>query len=63
MTDLLYLPDADGVTEFSATVTEATEEYVVLEGTYSPVASATVAENSVTPSASGRYSRSVIGHG
>jgi misacylated tRNA(Ala) deacylase len=34
MTDLLYLPDADDVTEFEATVTEATEEYVVLEGTY-----------------------------
>ena len=34
MTDLLYLPDADDVTEFSATVTEATEEYLVLEGTY-----------------------------
>jgi len=34
MTDLLYLPDADDVTEFSATVTESTEEYIVLEGTY-----------------------------
>jgi misacylated tRNA(Ala) deacylase len=34
MTDLLYLPDADGVTEFEATVAEATEEYVVLDGTY-----------------------------
>ena len=34
MTDLLYLPDADDVTEFSATVTEATEEYLSLEGTY-----------------------------
>jgi misacylated tRNA(Ala) deacylase len=34
MTDLLYLPDADGVTEFEETVTEATEEYVVLDGTY-----------------------------
>jgi misacylated tRNA(Ala) deacylase len=34
MTDLLYLPDSDDVTEFSATVTEATEEYIVLEGTY-----------------------------
>jgi misacylated tRNA(Ala) deacylase len=34
MTDLLYLPDADDVTEFSATVTETTEEYIVLDGTY-----------------------------
>ena len=34
MTDLRYLPDADDVTEFEATVTEATEEYVVLDGTY-----------------------------
>lgn len=34
MTALLYLPDADDVTEFSATVTEATDEYVVLDGTY-----------------------------
>jgi misacylated tRNA(Ala) deacylase len=34
MTDLLYLPDDDHVTEFSATVTEATPEYIVLDGTY-----------------------------
>jgi len=34
MTELLYLPDADDVTEFTATVTEATDEYVVLDGTY-----------------------------
>ena len=34
MTDLLYLPDADDVTDFSATVTETTPEYIVLEGTY-----------------------------
>ncbi len=34
MTDLLYLPDADDVTTFTATVTEATPEYVVLDGTY-----------------------------
>jgi misacylated tRNA(Ala) deacylase len=34
MTDLLYLPDADDVTEFEATVTEATEDYVVLDGTH-----------------------------
>ncbi|MFB6302697.1 MAG: alanine--tRNA ligase-related protein, partial [Haloferacaceae archaeon] len=34
MTDLLYLPDADGVTEFTATVTDATEAYLVLDGTY-----------------------------
>ena len=34
MTDLLYLPDADDVTAFSATVTEATDDYVVLDGTY-----------------------------
>jgi misacylated tRNA(Ala) deacylase len=34
MTELLYLPDADSVTEFEATVTEATEEYIVLDGTY-----------------------------
>ena len=34
MTDLLYLPDADDVTEFTATVTEATPESIVLDGTY-----------------------------
>lgn len=34
MTDLLYLPDEDDVTEFSATATEAADEYVVLDGTY-----------------------------
>ena len=34
MTDLRYLPDADGVTEFEATVTEATDDYLVLDGTY-----------------------------
>ncbi|MFC3957858.1 alanyl-tRNA editing protein [Halovivax cerinus] len=34
MTELRYLPDSDGVTEFTATVTEATDEYVVLDGTY-----------------------------
>jgi len=34
MTDLLYLPDAYDVTAFEATVTEATDEYVVLDGTY-----------------------------
>jgi len=34
MTELLYLPDADDVTAFSATVTEATDHDVVLDGTY-----------------------------
>ncbi|WP_247729511.1 alanyl-tRNA editing protein [Halovivax limisalsi] len=34
MTELRYLPDADDVTTFTATVTEATDEYVVLDGTY-----------------------------
>jgi len=34
MTDLLYLPDADGVTEFEATVAEAADGYVVLDGTH-----------------------------
>jgi misacylated tRNA(Ala) deacylase len=34
MTDLLYLPDADGVTEFEATVTETGDDYVVLDGTH-----------------------------
>jgi len=34
MTELCYLPDADDVTSFEATVTEATDEYIVLEGTY-----------------------------
>ena len=34
MTDLLYLPDADDVTEFTATVTAATPDYLVLDGTY-----------------------------
>lgn len=34
MTELLYLPDDDGTTEFTATVAEATEEYIILDGTY-----------------------------
>ncbi|MXR52608.1 alanyl-tRNA editing protein [Halovenus sp. WSH3] len=34
MTELRYLPDADDVTEFEATVTTATEEYIILDGTY-----------------------------
>jgi misacylated tRNA(Ala) deacylase len=34
MTELRYLPDADGVTEFEATVTEVTDDYLVLDGTY-----------------------------
>jgi misacylated tRNA(Ala) deacylase len=34
MTELRYLPDADGVTEFEATVTEATDDHLVLDGTY-----------------------------
>jgi len=34
MTELRYLPDDDGVTEFEASVTEATPDYVVLDGTY-----------------------------
>ncbi len=34
MTDLLYLPDDDSTTGFTATVTEATDEYIILDGTY-----------------------------
>ena len=34
MTELRYLPDADDVTTFTATVTEATPDSVVLDGTY-----------------------------
>ena len=36
MTELRYLPDADGVTEFSATVTAVDDdgEYLILDGTY-----------------------------
>ena len=34
MTELRYLPDADDVTTFEATVDEATEEYIILDGTY-----------------------------
>jgi misacylated tRNA(Ala) deacylase len=34
MTELRYLPDDDRTTAFTATVTEATEEYIVLDGTY-----------------------------
>ncbi|WP_436900797.1 alanyl-tRNA editing protein [Halovenus halobia] len=34
MTELRYLPDADDVTTFEATVEEATEEYIILDGTY-----------------------------
>lgn len=34
MTELRYLPDADGVTEFEATVTEVADGYLILDGTY-----------------------------
>jgi len=34
MTELRYLPDADDVTSFSASVTQATPEYIVLDGTH-----------------------------
>jgi len=34
MTELRYLPAADDVTAFEAAVTEATEDYLVLDGTY-----------------------------
>lgn len=34
MTDLRYLPAADDVTEFEATVTETSDDYVILDGTY-----------------------------
>jgi misacylated tRNA(Ala) deacylase len=34
MTELRYLPDNDDVTTFTATVEEATDEYIVLDGTY-----------------------------
>ena len=34
MTELLYLPDADDVTDFEATIVEATDESIVLDGTY-----------------------------
>ncbi|MDY6776578.1 MAG: alanyl-tRNA editing protein [Candidatus Nanohaloarchaea archaeon] len=34
MTELLYLPDDDGVTEFTAEVEKVGEDYVVLDGTY-----------------------------
>lgn len=34
MTELLYLPDDDGTTTFTSTVTEATAEYIILDGTY-----------------------------
>lgn len=34
MTDLLYLPNDDDVTTFEATVSEATPEYIALNGTY-----------------------------
>ena len=34
MTDLRYLPDDDDVTTFTATVEEATDDYIVLDGTY-----------------------------
>ncbi len=34
MTELRYLPDADGVTSFEAAVEAVTDDYVVLEGTY-----------------------------
>ena len=34
MTELRYLPDSDDVTDFTATVTEATDGSIVLDGTY-----------------------------
>ncbi len=34
MTDLRYLPDSDDVTTFTATLQDATDEYIVLDGTY-----------------------------
>lgn len=34
MTELRYLPDNDDVTTFTATVTSATDDYIVLGGTY-----------------------------
>ncbi|AGB37362.1 alanyl-tRNA editing protein [Natronococcus occultus] len=34
MTDLRYLPDADDVTTFTATITETTQDSVFLDGTY-----------------------------
>jgi misacylated tRNA(Ala) deacylase len=34
MTELRYLPDADNIVRFEATVTDATEEYIILDGTY-----------------------------
>lgn len=34
MTELLYLPDEDRTASFEATVTEATDDYIVLDGTY-----------------------------
>jgi len=34
MTDLRYLPAADDVTEFEATVIETADDYVILDGTY-----------------------------
>lgn len=34
MTELLYLPDSDSVTEFTAEVTDATDEYIILDGTH-----------------------------
>ena len=34
MTDLRYLPAADDVTAFEATVTETADDYVILDGTY-----------------------------
>jgi misacylated tRNA(Ala) deacylase len=34
MTELRYLPDSDDVTTFTATVTDAADDYIVLDGTY-----------------------------
>ena len=34
MTELRYLPDSDDVTTFTAAVTDATDDYIVLDGTY-----------------------------
>jgi misacylated tRNA(Ala) deacylase len=34
MTELRYLPDSDDITTFTATVEKATDEYIVLAGTY-----------------------------
>ena len=34
MTELRYLPNSDNITTFQTTIVEATQDYIILDGTY-----------------------------